>query len=150
MAATVASFFCVDEASIAYLGHSDGGSMAEGIPAYVPKASAAPHSIVASAAGITSEDLGSMACLSIPAVLIVHSRADERFPGLRPRRCGLLGAVRGLPENLTALADGCRDFSGCAGGRRVTYCETSLPHKRWPSMNTAMLDFIQGGKAKPP
>ena len=33
--ATVASFFCVDEASITYLGHSDGGSMAEGIPAYV-------------------------------------------------------------------------------------------------------------------
>jgi polyhydroxybutyrate depolymerase len=78
VAATVASFFCVDEASIAYLGHSDGGSMAEGIPAYVPKASAAPHSIVASAAGITSEDLATMACPSIPAVLIVHSRADER------------------------------------------------------------------------
>jgi polyhydroxybutyrate depolymerase len=28
VAATVASFFCVDEASIAYLGHSDGGLMA--------------------------------------------------------------------------------------------------------------------------
>ena len=62
MAATVASFFCVDEASIAYLGHSDGGLMAEGIPAYAPKAGAAPHSIVASAAGITSEDLATMAC----------------------------------------------------------------------------------------
>jgi quinol monooxygenase YgiN len=37
-AATVASFFCVDESSIAYLGHSDGGAMAEGIPVYVPKA----------------------------------------------------------------------------------------------------------------
>ena len=41
MAATVASFFCVDEASIAYLGHSDGGAMAEGIPAYIPDAGAA-------------------------------------------------------------------------------------------------------------
>ena len=49
-------------------------------PLTPPKASATPHSIVASAAGITSEDLGSMACPSIPAVLIVHSRADERFP----------------------------------------------------------------------
>ena len=36
MAATVASFFCVDEASIAYLGRSDGGLIAKGIPAYVP------------------------------------------------------------------------------------------------------------------
>ncbi len=151
MAATVASFFCVDEASIAYLGHSDGGAMAEGIPAYVPKASAAPRSIVASAAGITSEDLATMACPSIPAVLIVHSRTDERFPDFGRGAAAYWGRCAACaPANLDALADGCRDFSGCAGGRRVTYCETSLPHKRWPSMNTAMLDFIQGGKAKPP
>ncbi|MGB6327085.1 MAG: poly(3-hydroxybutyrate) depolymerase [Methylocella sp.] len=151
VAATVASFFCVDEASIAYLGHSDGGSMAEGIPAYVPKASAAPHSIVASAAGITGEDLATMACPSIPAVLIVHSRTDERFPDFGRGAAAYWGRCAACaPENLNALADGCRDFSGCSGGRRVTYCETSLPHKRWPSMNTAMLDFIQGGKAKAP
>jgi polyhydroxybutyrate depolymerase len=151
VAATVASFFCVDEASIDYLGHSDGGLMAEGIPAYVPKAGAAPHSIVASAAGITSEDLASMACPSIPAVLIVHSRADERFPDFGRGAAAYWGRCAACaPENLNALADGCHDFSGCAEGKRVTYCETSLPHKRWPSMNTAMLDFIQGGKAKPP
>ncbi len=151
VAATVASFFCVDEASIAYLGHSDGGSVAEGIPAYVPKAGAAPHSIVASAAGITSEDLATMACPSIPAVLIVHSRADERFPGFGRGAAAYWGRCAACaPQNLAALADGCQDFSECAAGRRVTYCETSLPHKRWPSMNSAMLDFIQGGKAKPP
>ncbi|HXN88728.1 MAG TPA: hypothetical protein VN890_05160 [Methylocella sp.] len=151
VAATVASFFCVDEASIAYLGHSDGGSMAEGIPAYAPKASAAPHSIVASAAGITSDDLATLACPSIPAVMVVHSRADERFPDFGRGAAAYWGRCAACaPENLNALADGCRDFSGCAGGRRVTYCETSLPHKRWPRMNAAMLDFIQGGKAKPP
>jgi polyhydroxybutyrate depolymerase len=149
VAATVASFFCVDEASIAYLGHSDGGLMAEGIPAYV--AGAAPRSIVASAAGITREDLATMACPSIPAVLIVHSRTDERFPDFGRGAAAYWGRCAACaPENLDALAGGCRDFSGCAGGRRVTYCETSLPHKRWPSMNTTMLDFIQGGKAKPP
>jgi polyhydroxybutyrate depolymerase len=151
VAATVASFFCVDEASIAYLGHSDGGLMAEGIPAYAPKADAAPHAIVVSAAGITSEDLATMACPSIPAVLIVHSRTDERFPDFGRGTAAYWGRCAACaPENLNALADGCRDFSGCAGGRRVTYCETSLPHKRWPSMNSVMLDFIQGGKAKPP
>jgi polyhydroxybutyrate depolymerase len=151
VAATVASFFCVDEASIAYLGHSDGGSMAEGIPAYVRNAGAAPHSIVASAAGITSDDLATMACPSIPAVLIVHSRTDERFPNLGRGTAAYWGRCAACaPEILNPLADGCREFKGCAGGRRVTYCETSLPHKRWPSMNAAMLDFIQGGKAKPP
>lgn len=151
VAATVASFFCVDEASIAYLGHSDGGLMAEGIPAYVPKAGAAPHSIVASAAGITGEDLASMACPSIQAVMIVHSRTDDRFPGFGRGTAAYWGRCAACaPADLNLLADGCRDFSGCSNGRRVTYCETSLPHKRWPSMNTAMLDFIQGGKAKTP
>ena len=150
MAATVASFFCVDEASVAYLGHSDGGLMAEGIPAYVRKAGAAPRSIVASAAGITGDDLATMACPTIPAVLIVHSRADERFPGFGRGAAAYWGRCAACaPADLSAHADGCRDFSGCAGGRRVTYCQTALPHKRWPSMNTAMLDFIQGGKAKP-
>jgi polyhydroxybutyrate depolymerase len=118
--------------------------MAEGIPAYIGKASITPHSIVASAAGITSEDLATMACPSIPAVLIVHSRADERFPDFGRGAAAYWGRCAACaPENLNALADGCRDFSGCTEGRRVTYCETSLPHKRWPSMNTAMLDFIQ-------
>jgi polyhydroxybutyrate depolymerase len=151
VAATVASFFCVDESSIAYLGHSDGGLMAEGIPAYISKASTTPRSIVASAAGITSEDLATMACPSIPAVMIVHSRSDERFPDFGRGTAAYWGRCAACaPADLNALADGCHDFLGCAKGRRVTYCETSLPHKRWPSMNTAMLDFIQDGKAKPP
>jgi polyhydroxybutyrate depolymerase len=151
VAATVASFFCVDGASIAYLGHSDGGLMAEGIPAYISKAGTTPRSIVASAAGITSEDLATMACPSIPAVMIVHSRGDERFPDFGRGTAAYWGRCAACaPADLNALADGCHDFLGCAKGRRVTYCETSLPHKRWPSMNTAMLDFIQGGKAKQP
>jgi polyhydroxybutyrate depolymerase len=151
VAETVASFFCVDGASIAYLGHSDGGAMAEGIPAYISKASTTPHSIVASAAGITGEDLAKMACPSIPAVLIVHSRTDERFPDFGRGAAAYWGRCAACaPADLNALAEGCRAFSGCADGRRVTYCETSLPHRRWPSMNAAMLDFIQGGKAKTP
>ncbi|MGI8567703.1 MAG: hypothetical protein ACR2KT_00715 [Methylocella sp.] len=117
VAATVASFFCVDEASFAYFGHSDGGSMAEGIPAYVRKASSAPHSIVASAAGITSEDLATMACPSISAVLIVHSRTDERFPDFGRGAAAYWGrCAAGAPETLNPLADGCRDFSDVPEG----------------------------------
>jgi polyhydroxybutyrate depolymerase len=145
VAATVASFFCVDESSIAYLGHSDGGAMAEGIPVYVPKAGAAPRSVVASAAGMTGQDLAAMPCPSIPAVMIVHSRNDERFPDFGRGAAAYWGRCAACaPTDLNALADGCRNFSGCAEGRRVTYCETALPHKRWSSINTAMLDFIQG------
>ena len=151
VAATLTSFFCVDELSIAYLGHSDGGLMAEGIPASISNAGPAPRSIVASAAGITSQDLATMACPSIPAVMIVHSRTDERFPDFGRGAAAYWGRCAACaPADLNGLADGCRDFTGCALGRRVTYCETSLPHRRWPSMNTAMLDFIQVGQAKPP
>jgi polyhydroxybutyrate depolymerase len=151
VAATVASFFCVDEGSIAYLGHSDGGSIAEGIPAYVPQGSATPRSIVASAAGIPSNELATMPCPPIPAVMIVHSRNDERFPDFGRGAAAYWGRCAACtPADLNAPADGCHEFAGCAKGKRVTYCETSLPHKRWPQMNTAMLDFIQGGKAKAP
>jgi len=145
VAETVSSLFCIDETSIAYLGHSDGGSMAEKIPAFTRKGSAAPRSIVASAASITGEDFATMACPSIAAVMIVHGRTDERFPDFGRGAAAYWGRCAACAStDLTALGDGCLDFPGCAEGRRVTYCETASPHKRWPSMNTAMLDFIQG------
>lgn len=150
VAATVASFYCVNEAAITYLGHSDGGSMAEGIPAYIPDAGAAPHSIVASGAGITGEDLAALPCPSVASVMIVHSRNDERFPGFGRGAAAYWGRCAACkPADFDALTDGCRDLAACANGRRVTYCETSLPHKRWPSMNGALLDFIQGGARSP-
>jgi len=121
VAATVASFFCVDESSIAYLGHSDGGAMAEGIPVYVPKAGAAPRCVVASAAGMTGQDLAAMPCPSIPAVMIVHSRNDERFPDFGRGAAAYWGRCAACaPTDLNALADGCRNFSGCAEGRTLT------------------------------
>jgi len=113
VAATVASFFCVDESSIAYLGHSDGGAMAEGIPVYVPKAGRA--------AGMTGQDLAAMPCPSIPAVMIVHSRNDERFPDFgRGAAAYWVQCAACAPTDLNALADGCRNFSGCAEGRTLT------------------------------
>jgi hypothetical protein len=93
VAETVASFFCVDGASIAYLGHSDGGAMAEGIPAYISKAGTTPHSIVTSAAGITGEDLAKMTC---PSILDRPQPNRRSLSGLWPRGSGLLGPVRGL------------------------------------------------------
>jgi polyhydroxybutyrate depolymerase len=149
VAATVASFFCIDEKSVSYIGHSDGGTMAEAITADMPGASIVPSSIAASGAGITGNDLAAMACPAIPGVLIVHSAADEKFPGYGRStaaywaRCG-----KCAPMDLTAAADGCHDFQGCAAGRRVTYCETSSSHKEWPPMNNFILDFIQGSAAR--
>jgi polyhydroxybutyrate depolymerase len=151
VAATVASFFCIDESAISYIGHSDGGTMAEAIPANLPNASAIPRSIAASAAGITGDDLAATACPAVPAVLIVHSRTDERFPDYGRRAAAYWAKCAACaPEDVGALGNGCRDFSGCATGRRVRYCGTTLPHKSWPPMNNVILDFIQGTGPKPP
>lgn len=147
--ATVAALFCVDADAIAYLGHSDGGAMAEGIPAFAPASGAPPAAIVASVAGITRDDLGATKCSPVPSILIVHSRKDRHFPDFGRSAATYWGSCASCaPADLETLSYGCRDFSGCAEGRRVTYCETSEPHKRWPGLNSYMLDFIEGGKAK--
>ncbi|SFK83216.1 poly(3-hydroxybutyrate) depolymerase [Methylocapsa palsarum] len=151
VAATVASLFCVDPTSVAYLGHSDGATIAEGITASLLGSGAAPRAIVASAAGITREDLAMLPCPSVPAVLIVHSRADALFPDFgRSAAAYWAQCASCAPADLEGVAEGCRDFSACAEGRRVAYCATAGPHSRWPAMNAAMLDFIQGVAAKSP
>ncbi len=151
VAATVESLFCVDPASVTFLGHSDGATMAEGIPASAAEVGAAPRAIVASAAGITREDLDMLPCPSVAAVLIVHSRADALFPGFGRGAAAYWGQCAACaPADLEGSAEACREFSGCAAGRRVAYCETAGPHSRWPGMNAAMLDFIQGAAAKSP
>ncbi len=148
VAETVASFFCIDEKSVSYVGHSDGGTMAEAIPAEMPKASIVPRSIAASGAGVTGEDLAAAACPATPAVLIIHSRTDEHFPGYGRGAAAYWGKCGGCKAmDLNAAADGCHEFEGCAAGHRVTFCRTSLSHDLWPAMNTVILDFIQGGGA---
>jgi len=151
VAATVAALFCVDASAVTLLGHSDGGSMAEGIPVSAPQAGVVPHAIIGSAAGITREDLEALTCPSVQAVLIVHSRTDRLFPDFGRGAAAYWGECAACaPADLGTLAKGCRDFTGCREGRRVTYCETSEPHKSWPAMNSAILDFIQDRRVKPP
>jgi polyhydroxybutyrate depolymerase len=151
VAETVAAFFCIDEKSVSYVGHSDGGTMAEAITADMPKASIVPRNIAASGAGITGNDLAAMPCPATQAVLIVHSRTDEHFPGYGRGSAAYWGRCGGCKTpDLSAAADGCHPFDGCAEGRRVTYCQTSLPHDRWPPMNNFILDFIQGNAARLP
>ncbi|MBO0734110.1 MAG: hypothetical protein J2P49_07305, partial [Methylocapsa sp.] len=144
VASTVAGFFCVDEKAISYLGHSDGGTMAETVPANGANAGTPAHSIAASGAGITGADLAGIGCPAIPSVLIIHSKNDERFPGYGRGTAAYWARCGGCsPMNLDDAADGCHQFKGCKEGRRVTYCQTSLPHDQWPPLNKYILDFIQ-------
>ncbi len=149
VAATVASFFCIDEKAVSYAGHSDGGTMAEAVAAGMAGSGPAPRSIAASAAGITGSDLAAMACPATASVLIIHSRADEKFPDYgRGTAAYWAQCGKCAPMDLTAAGDGCHDFKGCAAGRRVTYCETASPHKDWPPMNNFILGFVEGSAAR--
>ncbi len=148
VAATVLKAFCVDTDRIAFLGHSDGGAMSEGLPVFAEELNPRPHVIVASAAGISKADISSAPCPPVHAVMIVHNREDHLFPDYGRDMALYWGKCASC--NSAAMewpAAGCRDLPDCRAGRRVAYCESSSPHSRWPKMNTQILDFINQGLA---
>jgi polyhydroxybutyrate depolymerase len=145
VAATVQKLFCIDGAAITFLGHSDGGSIAEGLVTFGRSFTAPPENVVASAAGVTRADLAEAACPRVPAIMIVHNPADRLFPDFGRaaaeywRRCASCSATRARKTK-----SGCMEFKGCSDGRRVVYCETRAPHSAWPQLNAEILNFIQG------
>jgi polyhydroxybutyrate depolymerase len=144
VAATVQKVFCVDGMSITFLGHSDGGSVAEGLVTFGRNMTAPPQAVVASAAGITRTDLVGAACLKIPAVMIIHNRSDQLFPDFgRGAAEYWRSCASCAPLDANVTKSGCRAFRNCADGRRVVYCETSTTHASWPHLNNEILDFIK-------
>jgi polyhydroxybutyrate depolymerase len=147
VARAVAADFCIKHEAIAFLGHSDGGSMAEGIPATVP-ASIRPQVIIASAAGIQKEDLVPSGCPVVASVMIIHNRADALFPDFGRGAAEYWAACAGCqPLNLSSSVPGCRTFAACSPGVRISYCDTESPHGRWPSINEQILQFIASNAA---
>jgi polyhydroxybutyrate depolymerase len=139
----VASSFCVDKKAVAFLGHSDGGSMAEGIPLN-SSSFIRPRVIVASGAGIQRNDLDPAGCQISPSVLVVHNRNDQLFPDFGRGAASYWASCAGCrPQNLLDEGVGCQSFAACSEARRVSYCATSALHARWPVMNDQMLDFIE-------
>jgi polyhydroxybutyrate depolymerase len=145
VAATVQSLFCVEGEALTFLGHSDGGSAAEGLVTFARNKSLPPRIVVASAAGVTRVDLSDSTCPKIPSVMILHNKTDRLFPDLGRGAAEFWRACASCtPSDLNAITTGCKEFRGCAEGRRVVYCETTTPHGRWPEMSVEVLDFIQG------
>jgi polyhydroxybutyrate depolymerase len=145
VAAVVQRLFCVDAGAIAFLGHSDGGSVAEGLVTFARNLSAPPRAVVASAAGVTRADLVEAACPKALSIMIIHNRSDRLFPDFGRsaaeywRNCAGCAAI-----DLGALTSECREYQGCSGDRRVVYCETADRHELWPNLNKEILDFLQG------
>ena len=139
----VAARWCVDERRVHLAGHSDGGTAAAAV-AFLQTSVLPPAGLVISAAGIRKEDLAQYACPPPMSVMVVHSRDDRLFPppafGVGPAQwwaaCNQCGTQMQRP------VDSCLEYTGCAGGRRTLYCETSGPHTQWPALNGSMLDFL--------
>ena len=86
----VARRWCVDEESVHFTGHSDGGSMAS-ILAIMPELASIPAtSIAPSAAGVNAAFLAGQTCPPALPVMVMHSSRDALFPGFG-REAGVTG-----------------------------------------------------------
>lgn len=149
VAKTVMERWCVRGDAVAFLGHSDGGSIAEGSLISPQPGAVRASAIVASAAGIEGKDIEGL-CRSAPIrLMVVHSQDDERFPGFGRDVAKKWAAYEGCaPELPVADASGCSSFRSCRTGSRIDYCETTGPHSRWHGITSIALAFIEDAGAK--
>lgn len=136
VAQTVAERWCIDLARLAFVGHSDGGSVAQGVLLRGDTASLRPQHVLASAAGIRGDDLAIERCPPPTELTIVHSTGDERFPGYGRETARWWAACFDCPaaSGLDGLisANSCLDLGPCRRGGQVRFCEASEPHGSWP------------------
>lgn len=112
----VASRWCVNPARVVLLGHSDGGSVAQGVAL---RGWVRPAAIVASGAGIRGEDLARERCPQPrpQAVTVLHSAQDERFPGWGEGTARWWAACLGC--DAPPPGPGCVSAPNCQGSRLV-------------------------------
>lgn len=151
VAAAVATSWCVDSSRVYLAGHSDGGTASAALT-FLGAAAPRPRALAISAAGIRREDLDQYACPEALAVLIVHSRRDERFPPPaygRDASRWWAACNRCQPVPGAADVEGCIEWSGCANGVRTRYCEVDTSHAEWPIRAAALLAFFSASTRNP-
>lgn len=149
--ALVARDWCVDAARIAFVGHSDGGTLAQVVALQPPVPGALrPHAIVASGAGLLESDFGTLDC---PAsgdldVLILHGRNDRHFPdyGASATRAWAR-CLACAPDPVTDAFD-CQHHAGCRG--HLTFCQHEGRHWTWPELFRQPSVESPGEPAPPP
>lgn len=138
--AAVAAKWCVDTAHVYALGHSDGGSVSVGT-LLLKSATLAPAAIAASGAGIRGDDLKHYTCPAATAIMVLHSREDERFPGYGEELAAWWAQCNGCgTRSASADENGCVSYARCAAPTR--FCATSGAHSRWPGTAKAILPFF--------
>ena len=144
VAAVVAASWCIDSSRVYLAGHSDGGTASAALT-FLGTAVPRPRAVAISAAGIRGQDLDQHACPEPLAVLIVHSRRDERFPPPaygRDASRWWAACNRCQPLPGAADAEGCVEWRGCANAVRTRYCEVDTNHAEWPIRGAALLAFF--------
>ena len=138
VADTVASRWCIDKSRVAFIGHSDGGSVAQGVLLRGDPRSLRPGHVLASAAGIRGEDLQLERCPQPTQLTIVHGPRDELFPGYGRETArwwaGCFACAAAARLDVRLAADACVDLGPCQDGSGVRYCESSEPHAKWPDL----------------
>ena len=75
--------WCIDASRIAFVGHSDGGTLAQVVALQPPSTGTLrPGAIVASGAGLLESDFGTLDCPASRDLdeLILHGRNERHFP----------------------------------------------------------------------
>ncbi len=143
----VAQVWCIDRRRIFLTGHSDGGTVATAL-ALSAAASGRYAGIAPSAAGFTAADLKGYSCPAPLAVLVAHAADDELFPGYGREAAAWWAACNQCDAAPPARrADGCIEYTGCAGGVRTRYCEHPGRRARWPARNQMLLEFFAADAA---
>ena len=143
VAATVAGRWCIDPRRVVFAGHSDGGSLSQGVLLRHATETVRPTAILASGAGIRAEDLARETCPAPLSVTILHSGRDEHFPGYGEgaahwwARCF---SCAPLPARITS--DTCSVARHCAPGARVEFCAGTESHATRPARFTERLQAV--------
>ena len=133
--------WCIDPQRIVYAGHSDGGTLSTGLTVRAQAQDPAPSSIVASAAGITQEDLQQEQCPAPLNVTVLHNPKDNLFPGFGEGTVKWWAQCMQCAEPARTESTGCT-VRQCSQGKVLRHCVTPEPHVKFPAVASHMLEWI--------
>jgi len=139
----VTSRWCIDASNIVLVGHSDGGTVAQGIALLGPGTRMPVRGFVASAAGVRGSELAAAGCPAPVDALIVHERTDDRSPGYGREAATFWAGCAGCSAEPEVHDDGCSEYRACQVGKRIRYCEIRERHGGRPAVTDAVLRFAK-------
>lgn len=145
VARAVAGDWCIDPGRVFMSGHSDGGTVSTAL-ALLPETRDGVSGIAPSAAGFNKQDLLTMQCRPAPIpVMVIHGVKDKLFPGWGREAAGWWAACNRCSAPAAAPDEsGCVNYTNCASGAPVIYCETPQGHVKWPGLEDRIVDFLLG------